>query len=277
MAPSVRRVPPSAVVAVVAGVLHAALVVDTALQYGYDVGPSAYPPHMLGWRYGGLVVLGALPVWLALRYRLVVPLALVVLLGGTAFYAEVTPPHATFSQVGDFTVVEDGLHLVKYAAAWYVWTVGALLVACWEVVVRDTLSVLPTSRSVPMLAVPLEHRRALRVAAGLGCLHALATLGFAWNLGLGDDPLAAVWVLVGGVLLVGTPVYLLVRERLLAPTAFVTLLFVQAVRAQQAPTPADPHALYAMGWFVYLGVVLVVAGAEYGLGQLWRRHRPALG
>ncbi|MDG5776242.1 hypothetical protein VB773_08370 [Haloarculaceae archaeon H-GB2-1] len=276
MVPSLRRAPVSAVVALTVGIVHAAVVVGTNLHYGYDVGPGAYPPFMILWRYGGLVVLGAVPVWFALRYRLVVPLVLVALLGGSAFYAEVTPPHATFSQLGGHTIVEDGLHLVKYAAAWYVWTVGALLVGCWEVVARRSGDVVPPSRPVPWLNEPMDQRRALAVAVVLGALHSVANVVFAWNLGLADDPLGVAWGLLGGLLLAGVPVFLLLRAGLLSPTALVAFVFVTTVHAQQAPTPADPHALYLLAWFVPLGIALVFAALEYGLGVLWRRYRPSL-
>ena len=35
----------------------------------------------------------------------------------------------------------------------------------------------------------------------------------------------------------------------------------------------DPHALYFGGWFFYLGILLIVAGIEYGLRRLDVYHR----
>lgn len=272
-----RTVTPA--LALLAGVVHAALVVGVALEYGYDVGPSAYPVHGVVWRYGGLVLLGALPVWLALEDGLVLPLALVAVLAGLAFHAELTPPAPTFHDVADLersvdgptgiTVVENGLHLVKYASAWYAWAAGAGLLGLWEHAVRSRRKWLPAPTTG--LRVPSDARGAVALAGAAGLVHALASLGFAWGRGIADGPLVVLWLVAGGVLLLGVPVYLLAHHGLVWPTAVATLLFLNSIRSQQYAGAGDPHALYAAGWFVFLGVALVPGLLEYGLRRLGDR------
>jgi len=60
-------------VSVLLGVVHAGVLLLVATRLGYPVGPSDYSLVGIGWRYGGLVVVAAVPVWLALRYTLVTP------------------------------------------------------------------------------------------------------------------------------------------------------------------------------------------------------------
>jgi hypothetical protein len=66
-------------------------------------------------------------------------------------------------------------------------------------------------------------------------------------------------------------VYLLLADDLVWPTAVVTLLFVNSVHAQQYAGPGDPHALYAMGWFVFLGIALVPGAIECALRRVRTR------
>ena len=264
------------VVALLVGLLHAVAVVGVQLRYGYDVGPAAYPLYMTLWRYGGLVVLGAVPGWLALRYRLLTPLALVAVLAALAFHAELTPPGPVFRDIAELepsvkgptgiTVVENGLHLAKYAGPWYVWTVAAGVVGLWETVVRRR-GWLPDS-GVPV-SVLAGNARLVAATAGLG--HALASVGYAWGWGMSGTPIGAVWAFAGGVVMVGVPVYLLLAEDLVWPTLVAALLFVNSVHAQQYAGPGDPHALYAVGWFVFLALALLPGAAEYGLRLARRR------
>lgn len=267
--------------ALLVGVAHAALVVGVGLRYGYNIGPSAYPPQIVLWRYGGLVVLGGVPIWLALKDRLILPVALVTLLAGLAFYAELTPPAPTFQDVADLepsidgptgiTVVENGLYLVKYTSAWYVWTVGALFAGAWEHVVRTRQAWLPA----PHLDINIltDRARSLWVGACAGGIHALASVLFGWRLGMADDPLGIAWALAGGVLFLGVPTYLLVRHDLVWPTAIATILFLNSIHSQQHTGPSDPHALYVFGWFVFLAIALVPGLIEYMLRRAGQRSR----
>ncbi|WP_284010000.1 hypothetical protein [Haloarcula pelagica] len=264
-------------VALLVGLIHAVAVIGVQLRYGYDVGPAASPLHVTLWRYGGLVVLGAVQVWLALRYRLVTPLALVAVLAAVAFHAELTPPDPVFRDVAELepsvegptgiTVVENGLHLAKYAGPWYVWTVAAGLVGLWEAVVRRRRGWVPDS-GVPS-ATLATNPRLVAVVAGLA--HALASVAYAWGWGMSGTPVGAGWALVGGVAVVGVPVSLLLTADVVWPTLVATLLFVNSVHAQQYAGPGDPHALYAGGWFVFLAVALLPGAFEYGLRRVGRR------
>lgn len=268
-----RRHALRAVVAIGGGLVHAGLVLGVALRFGYDVGPAAYPPHILVWQYGGLVVLGAVPIWLALEDRLFLPIVLITVLAGAAFYAELTPPGPTFRDVAELepsvdgptgiTVVENGLHLVKYAGPWYVWTIGAGLLGAAEHAVRARSQWLPA----PGLELP---RTGSAVQAGLlglaiGVVHAGASVGYARRWGIGTDSLTVSWMLVGGTLMVGVPVYLLVRHGLVVPTAIAAILFVNSVHSQQYAGPGDPHGLYAGAWFVFFGLALLSGLIELGV------------
>ncbi|WP_324758886.1 hypothetical protein [Haloarcula montana] len=265
------------VVALLVGLVHAIAVVGVQLRYGYEVGPAAYPLHMTLWRYGGLVVLGAVPVWLALRYRLVTPLVLVAALAALAFQAELTPPDPVFRDVAELepgvdgptgiTVVENGLHLAKYAGPWYVWTVGAGLLGLWEAVVRQRHEWLPDSPAWMGALVANKWP----VVAVSGVAHALASVAYAWGWGMSGTPLGAIWAFVGGVAMVGIPVYYLLAEDVVWPTFVATVLFVNSVHSQQYAGPGDPHALYAVGWFFFLGIALLPGAAEYALRRVGDR------
>jgi hypothetical protein len=271
-----RRRSLRALVALLVGIVHAAVVLGVALHYGYDVGPSAYSVEGVLWRYGGLVALGALAAWLALEARLVVPLVLVSLLAGLALHAELTPPDPVFRDVAElepsideptgFTVVENGLYLVKYLSAWYVWTAGAALAGMWEYLVRSRRGWLPAPTRKWAVAATL--RTGVLVAAGAGAIHAAASLGFGFTRGIDAPPLLWLWMGVGGVLLMAAPAYLLVRRDLVTPMGVAVLMLVNSVHSQQYAGPGDPHALYLWGWFVFLGIALLPGGIEYGIRRL---------
>ncbi|KPN29299.1 hypothetical protein SY89_00012 [Halolamina pelagica] len=146
--PSVGRITRSLLV----GVLHAAGLLGVALELGYAVGPAEYTAIGLLWRYGGLVVVAAVPVWLALRFRLVVPLLALVLTTGYVFGMELTPPGPTFHDVAEFErldeptgiiVVENGLYIVRYMMNASVWLVGFLFAGLVEAVSRSDWRRLP--------------------------------------------------------------------------------------------------------------------------------------
>jgi hypothetical protein len=59
-----------------------------------------------------------------------------------------------------------------------------------------------------------------------------------------------------------------VRHRLIAPATLLTLFIRIDVQTTFTASVEDPHALYFGGWFLYLGILLIVAGIEYGLRRL---------
>jgi hypothetical protein len=78
------------------GVIHAAGLLLVALSLGYSIGPSQYSLGGLLWRYGGLVVVAAVPIWLAVRFRLVTPVLAFIVTTGYVLGMELTPPGPTF-------------------------------------------------------------------------------------------------------------------------------------------------------------------------------------
>lgn len=277
----------AALVGLLVGVVHAAVLLWVALDLGYAVGPSEYSLVGAGWRYGGLVVAAAVPAWLALRYRLVAPLAALALTTGYVLGAELTPPGPTFRDVAELerlaeptgiTVVENGLYVVRYMVNASVWTVGFLFVGLVEYAVRGDRDWLPAVPASPSwLSVPASRRRAVAVAAGAGLLHAAAMVWFALRLGLtasgGAGQLLYAFSAAGMWALAAVPTYLLVRHRLVAPATLLAAFVLLDVRAEFTASVDDPHALYFGAWFVYLAILLVAGGAEYGLRQLGRYRR----
>jgi hypothetical protein len=274
-------------VALLVGLLHAAALVLVGLELGYPVGPSDYSVVGLGWRYGGLVVVAAVPVWLALQYRLAAPLVALSLVTGYVLGMELTPPGPTFRDVAELerlaeptgiVVVENGLYIVRYMVNASVWAVGFLLVGLVEYAVRTTWDWLPVSSvPIPWLSIPASRRRASIVAATGGLLHAAVMVWFASRLGVsasgGFGELLYLVSAVGMWILAAVPIYLLVRHRLIFPTALLSLFVLNDVRAEFAASVDDPHALYFGGWFVFLGLLLAAGGIEYGLRRLGRARR----
>lgn len=274
----------------VAGLVHAAVLLTVAVSLGYSVGPANYPPVGLLWRYGGLVLVAAVPVWLAVRYRLVAPLVALVLVTGYVLGMELTPPGPTFRDLAELeglpeptgiVVVENGLYVVRYMVNASVWTVGFLLVGLVEYVVRTAWRVLPSAAPVRWLSAPASRRRAGTVAAAGGLLHAAVMTWFAARLGVsvsgGFEPWLFLFGVVGMWLLAAVPIYLLVRQLLVGPAALLALLVLFDARAEFTASVEDPHALYFGGWFLFLAVLLVVAGVEYGLHRLDLSGRFAAG
>jgi len=123
------------------GAAHAVGLLSVAHGLGYAVGPAAYTAVGLGWRSGGLAVVTALPVWLALRSRLVAPLVGLVATTGYVFGVELTLPGPTFRDVAELerlaeptgiTVVENGLYIVRSMTNASVWTVCFLVIGLFE-------------------------------------------------------------------------------------------------------------------------------------------------
>ncbi|MFD1586470.1 hypothetical protein ACFR9U_05720 [Halorientalis brevis] len=261
------------------GLVHAGGLLIVASSLGYEVGPANYSVLGLGWRYGGLIVVAALPVYLASRYHLVLPVVGLVLTTGYVVGMELTPPGPTFRDAAELeglaeptgiTVVENGLYIVRYMVNASVWTVAFLFLGLVEYVARDTLPWLPSvPNSVPGLAIPASRRRAAAIAAAGGLLHAAVMVWFAARLGVTLSG-GSVWLLflfgAGGMwVLAAIPLYLLVRHRLLVPSALLTLFIMLDVRAEFTAGVEDPHALYFGGWFLFLAVLLIAAALEYGL------------
>jgi len=271
----------------VVGVIHAAGLVAIALQLGYAVGPTDYSLAGAAWRYGGLVVVATLPTWLALRYRLAAPLVALVLTTGYVLGMELAPPGPTFRDAAELerlaeptgiTVVEDGLYVVRYMVNASVWAVGFLFLGLIEYVVRRTWDALPTVREAgPWLSIPAARRRSVIVATMGGILHAAVMVWFAARLGVafsgGREWALYLFGTVGMWVLAAVPLYLLVRHRLVTPATLLTLFVLLDARAEFAASVDDPHALYFGGWFLYLSVILVAGGVEYGLRRagIYRR------
>jgi hypothetical protein len=275
------------VISLVVGVVHAAGLLAVALHLGYAVGPTEYPLSGIVWRYGGLVVVATLPMWLGLRYRLAAPLVVLTVTTGYVLGMELTPPGPTFRDVAELerlaeptgiTVVEDGLYIVRYMINASVWTVGFLFLGLVEYVVRSTWHVLPAvRRAVPELSIPASRRRAAAVATTGGILHAAVMVWFAARLGVtvsgGWEWALYLFGAVGMWVLAAVPLYLLVRHRLVTPAALLTVFVLLDARAEFTASVEDPHALYFGAWFLYLGILVVAGGVEYGLRRtdIYRR------
>ncbi|AZH24744.1 hypothetical protein [Haloplanus aerogenes] len=262
------------------GCCHAVGLLFVAHHLGYAVGPAAYTVVGAGWRYAGLVVVAAVPVWLALRYRFVAPLAALLVTTGYVLGMELTPPGPTFHDVAEFerlseptglTVVENGLYIVRYMVNASVWTLGFGLLGVVEDAMRTDWHWLPSVSPSP-LSRPAAQRQAAEFAAVGGVVHAVVMTWFAVRLGLTVTG-GLGWVLyplsvVGMWLLAAVPLYLLVRRRLIAPATLLTAFVLLDARAEFAASVDDPHALYFGGWFLSLALLLVAGGVEYGGRQL---------
>jgi len=264
------------------GIVHAAGLLLVADSLGYSIGPSQYSSVGLLWRYGGLVVVAAVPIWLAARFRLVVPVVALTLTTAYVLGMELTPPGPTFRDVAELerlaeptgiTVVENGLYIVRYMVNASVWTVGFLFVGLVEYVIRNAWTRLPSvPEPIPWLSTPAPRRRAIAIASSGGLLHAAVMVWYAVRLGVtmsgGLDWLLYPFGAVGMWILAAIPLYLLVRHRLVVPATLLTVFVLVDVHAAFTASVEDPHALYFGGWFLYLGILLVVAGIEYGLRRL---------
>ena len=264
------------------GAVHAAILLLVALNLGYAVGPGEYSLVGMDWRYGGLVVVAAVPVWLALRYTLVTPACALLLTTGYVLGMELLAPGPTFRDIAELerlseptgiTVVENGLYVVRYMSHASVWTVGFSFLGLVEYVARlgrDWLPSVPTPASG--LTVPLSRRQAVTVATAGGCLHAVVMGWFAVRLGLTATGGLALPLYLFGVVgmwvLAAVPLYLLVRRRLVSPAALLATFVLLDARTEFVAGVESPHALYFGGWFVFLGVVLAAAGAELGFRRL---------
>lgn len=264
--------------ALAAGLLHASGLVVVALHLGYSIGPAEFSLLGVTWRYGGLVIVAVVPVWLAIRYRIVLPLIGLLLTTGYVLGLELTPPGPTFRDVAELErldeptgimVVENGLYIVRYMVNASVWTVGFLFLGTIEYTIRSTTTWLPDLRNeVPWLSMPMPRRRATLFAASGGLLHAIVMVWFAVRLGVTLTS-GLNWVLyplsaVGMWLLAAVPLYLLVRQLLVLPATLLSGFILLDVFAGFIAAVDDPHVLFFGAWFLFLGILLVVALIEYG-------------
>lgn len=264
------------------GILHAAILLAVALHLGYSVAPSDYSLLGTTWRYGGLIVLAAIPVWLAARFRILTPVVALLLTSGYVLGMEITPPGPTFRDVAELErlaeptgiiVVENGLYIVRYKTNTSVWTVGFLFLAVIEYTVRTVWSWLPTvSKPISWASLPASRRQGVIFAMIGGIVHAVVMLWFAFRLGVsvsgGFEWLMYLFGAVGMFVLAAVPFYLLVRHQLVAPATLLTLFIILDALAEFDASVEDPHALYFGAWFVYFGILLVAGVIEYGLRRV---------
>jgi hypothetical protein len=235
----------------------------------------------MSWRYGGLIVVAAIPVWLALRYTLVTPLCALVLTTGYVLGMELSPPGPTFTDVAELErlseptgimVVENGLYIVRYMINASVWTVGFVFVGLVEYVSRRSWDWLPVPTPVEWVTSPASRQQATTIATVGGLLHAGVMVWFAARLGVtatgGFELLLYLFSTVGMWLLAAVPLYLLVRHRLVSPATLLTVFVLNDARAEFVASVDDPHVFYFGAWFVFLGVILIAAGVELGLRRL---------
>jgi len=276
--PSTRNV----AVSLLIGLIHAAALLLVATQLGYSVGPGDYSLVGMGWRYGGLAVVAAVPVWLALRYTLVTPLCALVLTTGYVLGMELSPPGPTFRDVAELErlaeptgiiVVENGLYIVRYMINASVWTLGFVFFGLIEYVCRlswDWLPSMPTP--LQWVTLPASRQQATTIATAGGLLHAGVMVWFAVRLGVtatgGFQFLLYLFSTVGMWLLAAVPLYLLVRHLLVSPPTLLAVFVLLDVRAEFVASVDDPHAFYFGAWFVFLGVILVAGTIEFGLRRL---------
>lgn len=272
----------SLLVSLVCGLLHAAALVAVASHLGYEVGPAAYTLLGLAWRYGGLVVVAAVPVWFAVRYRIVTPLVAVAVTTGYVVGMELSPPGPTFRDVAELEhldeptgvmVVENGLYIVRYMVNASVWTIGVLLLGLVEYWIRTGWDRLPAvRRQISGLSIPAPRRQAALVATAGGIAHAVVMVWFARRLGVtmtgGSELLLYVYGTVGMWLLAAVPLYLLVRHGIGMPTLLLAAFVLLDARAEFTASVEDPHGLYFGAWFFYLAILLVAGGIEYGLRRV---------
>jgi hypothetical protein len=272
----------NAVMSLSVGLVHAAALLLVATQLGYSVGTDDYSLVGMSWRYGGLVVVAAVPVWLALRYTLVTPLCALVLTTGYVLGMELSPPGPTFRDIAELErlseptgiiVVENGLYIVRYMINASVWTVGFVFLGLVEYVSRldwEWLPSIPTP--LQWVPIPASQRRAATIATAGGVLHAGVMVWFAVRLGVtatgGFELLLYSFSTIGMWVLAFVPLYLLTRHRLVSPAILLMVFVLNDARVDFFATVDDPHAFYFGAWFVFLGIILIAAGVELGLRRL---------
>jgi hypothetical protein len=154
-----------------------------------------------------------------------------------------------------------------------VWTVGFVFLGLVEYVSRLSwrwLPSVPTSRR--WVTVPASREQATAVATVGGLLHAGVMVWFAVRLGVtatgGFEFLLYLFSTVGMWLLAAVPLYLLVRHRFVSPPILLVVFVLNDARSDFFATVDDPHAFYFGAWFLFLGIILIVGGVEFGLRRL---------
>ena len=131
------------------------------------------------------------------------------------------------------------------------------------------------------MIVPASRQQATTIATVGGFLHAGVRVWFAVRLGVtatgGFELLLYLFSTVGMWLLAAVPLYLLVRHRLVSPATLLAVFVLIDARAEFVASVDDPHAFYFGAWFVFLGVILVVAAIELGGRRLDIGSRLAIG
>ena len=285
MSPWRSRPARSVALAFLAGGAHAAVVAVVVDRLDQPLDPLAAAPGGTVGALLGLLVLLALPTYLAVRRHLAGPLAVVVGTGGWALLREWTTPAPEFSSLHGHLVVRGPRYVAGYVDAWYVWLLAALLVGLAEHVARTDWERLPTpaggrlddvlgrDAAVGRLAVAVAASHAvvlLALAADAGYFEPGAYLPAPWYVGLG----VLAWTVVGLVAVGGVTGLLLARWRLVVPTLALAWLVWTTGWTQQQPLPDDPLPVYFLGWWAFAGVLVGLGVVEAGVRRAWRRRAP---
>lgn len=268
-----RRLVPT--IALLVGVLHAAAIFSVDSNLGYPIETFGTTALARGSFLAGLVLLGALPVFVSLRYRLVAP-SLLFLAGAVApVYAQLTGAPPEFDYLGGFLTVAGEVHIYHYVRSWYAWLLVYLLAGVGEYGVRNAIDWLPAPRQFDSVQIPSDRRTARILGLLVGVAHAVVLVWFStrWNYFAdpGDWYTLLPWTLVGLVLLAGVPTLLLFEKRLVAPFLAFLWLLDHAIWTQIQPLPDDSLIFYFVLWFVFLGIALLAGGGEYAARIAGRR------
>lgn len=280
------------ILALLIGGIHAAAIAGVVARLDYPVKTFEYVPGGVPGAAIGLVAVVAVPAFVVLRYRLVLPIVAAVAGVVWPVYQELTTPAPEFSTLGGYTIIDGTRYVDAYVNGWYVWLLAYLLVGLAEYVVRSDHEWLSSPVRTERLEqwVRRAHLPAIRLATVVAVAHVAVFLllasdsgyfapdGFLpspWYVGLG----VLAWTVLGLLAVGGLPTYLLVRTRLVAPTVVFAWLVRETGWVQNIPLPDDSLPVYFIGWFFFAGILLAVGGVEYGLrlaGQ-WSGYRPTTG
>lgn len=250
--------------AVLAGVVHAVVLVGVAVRLGYPMGPGSLSAAAALWRYGGLVLAAGLPAYLALRDGLLAPAGLAIGAAAYVVHAELSPPGPTFIPLQGFLVVRDGLYVGDYATRWYAPLAAFLHAGLLEAVVRSDGDGGLRSRVVHLVG-QAGRRRVLAWTAVVAAGHGGVAVAYAAGGGT-TDPVALVLALPAAVVAL-----LAVRYGLVAP--YVVFL-VDVLRALHANAGVAGTDLSSVGIGPLLAACLLAAGLEWLL-RIGTRRRTA--
>ena len=263
------------------GVLHAWALFAVDSYLDYPVETFGATPFVRVSFLAGLVLLGALPVAVSLRYRLVAPTLLFIYGAAAPVYAQLTGAPPTFSYLGGFLTVAGEVHVYHYVRSWYAWLLVYALAGVGEYGVRNAIRWLPAPRRFDDVRVPSDRRTALVAGLLVGVAHAVVLVWFStrWNYFAdpGDWYTLLPWTLVGMVVLAGVPTLLLFEKRLVAPFVVFLWLLDRTIRTQIRPMPDDSLIFYFVLWMVFFAVVVLAGGGEYAVRLAGRRLRERSG